>query len=350
MIRDAIGKVVGGNDLTETEAAQVMQEIMDGEATPAQIASLITALRIKGETVHEVTGFARTMREKCVKIPTKRQADVVDTCGTGGDKLNTFNISTAAAFVVAGAGVPVAKHGNRAMSSKCGSADVLEALGVGLALTPEQVGKCIDEVGIGFMFAPACHPSMKHAVGPRKEIGIRTVFNILGPLTNPAGARRQVIGVFDPHLTELMAGVLGELGSERAIVAHGFDGIDEISTIGKTKLTELVDGRLHTYEVSPGDFGISAASAEDLMQGDGPAESARMLEDVINDAAGSRRDIVCLNAGAALMVAGRAASFEEGIALADETIASGKAADALEGLVKLSRALAEVEDPAGGGS
>jgi len=350
MIRDAIGKAVAGNHLTEPEAAQVMQEIMDGEATPAQIASLITALRIKGETVHEVTGFARTMREKCVKIPTKRQAELVDTCGTGGDKLNTFNISTAAALVVAGAGVPVAKHGNRAMSSKCGSADVLEALGVNLALTPEQVGKCIDDVCIGFMFAPACHPSMKHAVGPRKEIGIRTVFNILGPLTNPAGARRQLIGVSEPHLTKLMAGVLRELGTECAVVVHGLDGIDEFSSIGKTRVTELREGKLETHEMSPSNFGLAAAKPDDLAQGGDPAESARILQEVLQGAPGRRQEIVCLNAGAALKAAGRVDSFEEGIALAAETIAGGKAAAALDGLKKLSRELAEAGGPAGGGS
>ena len=350
MIREAIGKVVGGSDLTEAEAAQVMGEIMDGEATPAQIASLITAMHMKGETVDEVTGFARTMREKSVKIPTKRQADLVDTCGTGGDRLNTFNISTAAAFVVAGAGVPVAKHGNRAMSSKCGSADVLEALGVNIALTPEQVGRCIDEVGIGFMFAPAHHPSMKHAVGPRKEIGIRTVFNILGPLTNPAGARCQLIGVCEPHLTELMAGVLKELGSERAMVAHGVDGIDELSTLGKTKITELQDGKLETFEISPQDVGLQAACKEDLSQGEDPMDSARILEEVLKGSPGPARDIVVLNAGGALKAAGEAGSFQEGIALAIDSIDGGKALAALEGLRKLSRELAEAGGPAGGGS
>jgi len=340
MIREAINKIVLGEHLGADEAAEVMTEIMEGEATPAQIASLITALRIKGETVHEVSGFARTMREKSVRIPTRRRAEVMDTCGTGGDRSNSFNISTTAAFVVAGAGVPVAKHGNRAMSSKCGSADVLEALGVDITLGPAQVGKCIDKAGIGFLFAPACHPSMKHAVVPRKEIGIRTVFNIIGPLTNPAGARRQLIGVFDEHLTELMAGVLLELGSESAIVAHGYDGIDELSTLGPTRITELSDGKLETYDISPSEFGLPTADREQLAQGADPAESARIAEGVLTDDDGPKRDIVCLNAGAALKVAGKTSSLKDGIALARETIENGKALGALNGLRKLSRELA----------
>lgn len=341
MIREAIYKIVLGEHLTGDEAAEVMTEIMDGEATPAQVASLITALRIKGEIVGEVSGFARTMREKSVRIPTRRPAEVVDTCGTGGDRSNSFNISTTAAFVVAGAGVPVAKHGNRAMSSKCGSADVLEALGVEITLGPEQVGKCIDKAGIGFLFAPQCHPSMKHAVVPRKEIGIRTVFNILGPLTNPAGARRQLIGVFDEHLTELMAGVLRELGSESAIVAHGYDGIDELSTLGPTKITELSDGKLETYDISPAEFGLPTADRALLAQGADPAESARIAEAVLTDDDGPKRDIVCLNAGAALKVAGKVLSLRDGIALARESIESGKALSALNGLRRLSKELAQ---------
>lgn len=341
MIRDTIRKVVEKEDLSESEAADVMREIMDGEATPSQISALVTALRMKGETVDEVTGFARIMREKSIKIPTKRKTTaLIDTCGTGGDRMNTFNISTASAFVVAGAGVGVAKHGNRAMSSKCGSADVLEALGVNIGLNPEQVGRCIDEIGIGFMFAPAHHPSMKHAVVPRKEIGIRTVFNILGPLTNPAGAKRQLIGVFEPHLTELIAGALLKLGSEKAIVAHGLDGIDEISTIGKTKVTELADGKLRTYEMTAADVGLPTASPEDLGQGEDPSASARILEGILNGKTGPGRDIVLLNAGAALNVAGKVGSIREGIALAEASIDGGKAAEALAGLRKLSQELA----------
>jgi len=342
MIRDAIRKVAEREDLTEAEAVAVMTEIMDGEATPAQIAGLITALRMKGETVDEVTGFARVMREKSIKIPTSREPTaLIDTCGTGGDHLGTFNVSTTAAFVVAGASVPVAKHGNRAMSSKCGSADVLEALGVAITLSPESVGRCVDEVGIGFMFAPAHHPSMKHAVVPRKEIGIRTVFNILGPLTNPAGAKRQIIGVSEAHLVELLAGALLRLGSEHAIVAHGLDGIDELSTVGRTKIAELRDGKLDTYEISPEDVGLKKAAVADLAQGEDPAESARITEEVLSGKPGPRRDIVVLNAGAALKVAGKAASLVEGIALACDSIDSGAAAKALDGLRKLSRRLAE---------
>lgn len=341
MIRDAIRKVVGREDLTEAEAVAAMTEIMDGEATPSQIAGFITALRMKGETVDEVTGFARVMREKSIKIPTSRKATaIIDTCGTGGDNLGTFNVSTTAAFVVAGAGVPVAKHGNRAMSSKCGSADVLEALGVAITLSPENVGRCVDEVGIGFMFAPAHHPSMKHAVVPRKEIGIRTVFNVLGPLTNPAGAKRQLIGVSEPGLVELLAGALLRLGSEHAIVAHGLDGIDELSTVGRTKIAELRDGKLDTYEISPADVGLKKAAVADLAQGLDPAASAGIAREVLSGKTGPRRDIVVLNAGAALKVAGKVSSLEEGIALAGKAIDDGSAAKALDGLCKLSSSLA----------
>lgn len=344
MIKDAIKKIVEGCDLTEAEAVAAMQEIMDGDATPSQVASFITAMRMKGETVDEVTGFARVMREKSVKIPTKRDPSaIIDTCGTGGDHRNTFNISTAAAFVVAGAGIAVAKHGNRAMTSKCGSADVLEALGIAIGLSAESVGRCLDEVGIGFMFAPAHHPSMKYAIGPRKEIGIRTVFNILGPLTNPAGAKRQLIGVCEPHLTELMAGVLQRLGSEQAIVAHGLDGIDELSTLGRTKITELQDGKLKTYEISPEEADLTTADERSLAGGEDAADSARILEEVLGGKPGPRRDIVLLNAGAALKVAGKASTIQEGIVLAAASIDSGKAAAALDGLKKLSRKLMSME-------
>ncbi len=341
MIREAIKKVVEGQNLTETEAVGAMQEIMDGDATPSMIACFITALRMKGETVDEVTGFARVMREKSIQIPTKRSPnELIDTCGTGGDHANTFNISTAAAFIVAGAGVGVAKHGNRAMSSKCGSADVLEALGVAITLSAQQVGRCIDEVGIGFMFAPSHHPSMKHALVPRKEIGIRTIFNIIGPLTNPAGARHQLLGVCEPHLTELMAGVLLSLGSDRALVAHGLYGIDELSTLGATRITEIKGGALQTYELMPGDVGLDIASPDDLESGADPADNAAILEDVLRGVIGPRRDIVVLNAGAALMVAGKADSLIDGIALAASTIESGTALDALNALRKLSQELA----------
>lgn len=342
MIRDALRQVVEGGNLSEQEAVDVMQEIMDGDATPSQIAAFIIAMRMKGETVDEVAGFAKVMRDKSIKIPTERDPmSLVDTCGTGGDKSGTFNISTTTAFVVAGAGVAVAKHGNRAMSSKCGSADVLEALGVEIGLSPKNVGRCIDDIGIGFLFAPAHHPSMKHAVVPRKEIGVRTVFNILGPLTNPAGAKRQVIGVFEPHLTELMAGALQRLGSSRVIVAHGLTGIDELSTLGPTKITELVDGQLSTYEIVPEDYGLKTVSVDTLTQGADPAESAQILESILAGEAGSRREIVLLNAAAVFKVAGVVDSLGDGIAIAAESIDSGKALDTLNRLRTLSHTLAE---------
>lgn len=331
MIRDAIRKVVEGEHLTQVEAAAAMTEIMDGEATPAQISCLITALRMKGETVDEITGFARVMREKSLKVVTSR-VPLVDTCGTGGDRLNTFNISTTAAFVVAGAGVAVAKHGNRAASSKCGSADVLETLGVKLALSAEMVGKCIDECGIGFLFAPSLHPAMKHAVGPRKEIGIRTVFNILGPMTNPAGAKYQVIGVFAQHLCKLMAGTLANLGSERAMVVHGMDGLDEISTIGETVLSESRAGIVENSTLTPTDFGCSVAQASELSGGESPEENAAALQAVLSGETGPRRDIVLANAAAALVVTGRAHGLTEGIAVGAESIDSGSAANALRQL------------------
>lgn len=341
MIKDAIRKAAGRENLTEAEAIEAMRKIMDGEATPAQIAAFIIALKMKGETPDEVTGFAAVMREKSVKIPTRKSPeDLLDTCGTGGDACNTFNISTTAAFVAAGAGASVAKHGNRAMSSKCGSADVLEALGIAINLSPEQVGRCIDEVGMGFMFAPAHHPSMKHAVGPRREIGIRTVFNILGPLTNPAGAKRQLIGVCEPHLTELMCGALRKLGSDRAMVVHGLDGLDELSTVGRSVITELMDGDMRTYEITPEDVGLKRADTADLLGGCDPAENARATEDVLSGKKGPARDIVVLNAGAAVFVSGKAGSLADGMSMAAESIDSGKAAAALENLKKLSQQLA----------
>lgn len=342
MIKDVLRKVVEGNHLSESEAVAVMEQIMDGEATPAQIASFVTALRMKGETVDEVTGFARVMRAKSVKIPVTRDPmTLIDTCGTGGDRSGTFNISTTAAFVVAGAGLAVAKHGNRAMSSKCGSADVLEALGVNIMLSPEAVARCVDEIGIGFMFAPAHHPSMKHAVVPRKEIGIRTVFNILGPLTNPAGAGRQLIGVCEPYLTELMASVLARLGTARAIVAHGLDGIDELSTLGKTKVTELQQGKIVTYEISPEEVGLQSAKPDDLRQGNSPKENAKILEEILRGKKGPKRDIVLLNAGAALTIGGQASSIQEGMTLAAESIDNGSAEATLRKLIELSNKLGE---------
>lgn len=330
MIREAIKMAVEGKNLTEQEAVAAMTEIMDGEATPAQVASFITAMRMKGETVEEITGFVKVMRAKSVKV-TPKSKDLLDTCGTGGDKLSTFNISTTAAFVAAGAGVKIAKHGNRAASSTCGSADVLEALGARLDLDAAQVAQCIDSAGIGFMFAPAMHPAMKHAVGPRKEIGIRTVFNILGPMTNPAGAKRQVIGVFSPDLTETMAMVLSSLGTERAMVFHGMDGLDELSTVGPTRVSELKDGEVSTYTLTPEEVGLRTARAEDLAVGDGGAlDNVTALMHVLDGATGPKRDIVLLNAAAALVVAGRAEDLKDGMNTAAQAIDSGTAMRVLD--------------------
>ena len=340
MIRDAIKKAVEGLNLTEAEAVATMTEIMDGEATPAQVASFITAMRMKGETVEEITGFVRVMREKSVKVRPKCK-QLLDTCGTGGDKLNTFNISTTATFVIVGAGVTVAKHGNRAASSTCGSADVLEALGANLSLSTEQIAVCIDTAGMGFMFAPAMHPAMKHAVGPRKEIGIRTVFNILGPMTNPAGAKRQVIGVFSPDLTETMARALGSLGAERAMVFHGMAGLDEMSTLGETRVSELKDGEVRTYSLLPEDAGLTAASAKELAVGDGGvADNVRALLSALQGEKGPKRDIVLLNAAAALVVAEKAEDLRHGIALAGKSIDSGAALSALDRFKSVTQSFA----------
>lgn len=341
MIRDAIKKAVEREDLTEAESIDAMTEIMDGEATPAQVASFITAMRMKGETVEEITGFVKVMREKSVKVRPKSQK-LLDTCGTGGDKLNTFNISTTATFVTAGAGVAIAKHGNRAASSSCGSADVLEALGVSIALGAEQVANCIDTAGIGFMFAPAMHPAMKNAGGPRKEIGVRTVFNILGPMTNPAGAKRQVIGVFSPDLTEKMARVLQALGTERAMVFHGMAGLDEMSTLGETRVSELKDGEVRTYTITPADAGLETAQPEHLAAGEGSiADNVAALLKILDGEKGPRRDIVLLNAAAALVVAEIAADLVEGVALAAKSIDSGAALEALERFKSTSEELGQ---------
>jgi len=340
MIRDALKKVVEGADLTEQEAIATMTEVMEGEATPAQVASFVTALRMKGETVEEITGFVKVMRDKAVKVR-PMSTDLLDTCGTGGDRLNTFNISTTATFAIVGAGVTVAKHGNRAASSSCGSADVLEALGVSLSLDAERVAMCIDRAGMGFMFAPVMHPAMKYAIGPRKEIGIRTVFNLLGPMTNPAGASRQVIGVFSPDVTELMANVLNTLGTERAMVFHGMAGLDELSTLGETKISELRNGEVRTYMLHPSDVGMSVTTPDRLTAGDGGVvDNVQALLSVLDGEQGPRRDIVLLNAAAALVVAGKAEDLRQGIALAAQTIDSGAAMNALETLKSTTQELA----------
>ena len=330
MIRETIQKVVDGHDLTERETVDTMNEIMSGEATPAQVASFITALRIKGETIEEITGAARVMREKSTKIHTKHLF-VVDTCGTGGDGSHSFNISTTAAFVVAGAEIPVAKHGNRAASSQSGSADVLKVLGVNIEIGPEQVGACIDDVGIGFLFAVTLHGAMKYAIGPRREIGIRTIFNVLGPLTNPAGAQAQVLGVYAPTLTKSLANVLKNLGSQRALVVHGGDGLDEITTTTTTQVSELSDGAVNTYTLDPTELGIPTAQPGDL-KGGTPEENAEMTLSVLSGEKGPKRDIVLLNAAAAIVAGGKAADIAAGLAVAEESIDSGQALERLEGL------------------
>jgi anthranilate phosphoribosyltransferase len=338
MIRQNIQCLVDGGSLSAAESRVAMQEIMTGQATNAQIAAFLTALRMKGETVEELVSFAQVMREHCVRICPKVDSRLVDTCGTGGDQLKTFNISTAAAFVVAGAGIPIAKHGNRCVTSKSGSADVLEQLGVNLNVPPEAVKDAIEQVGVGFLFAPAFHPAMKYAVAPRKEVGIRTIFNALGPLTNPACASAQLLGVYDARLAEPLAEALGKLGCEEAMVVHGLDGLDEISTVGKTKIAHLKGGKVQTAELSPQDFGVKQAEHADL-QGGTPEQNARLLVGIFNgavDKGDPRRDIVVVNAAAGIMVGGKADNFSEGIALAEEALDSGAAFSKLRLLVKAS--------------
>jgi anthranilate phosphoribosyltransferase len=330
-----------GKDLDETLMIEVMNEIMTGETTPAQIGAFITALRIKGETIEEISGAAKVMREKSTKISTDVAVSegevLMDTCGTGGDSSGTFNVSTTTAFVAAGAGVPVAKHGNRSVSSLCGSADVLEALGVNLELAPEQVGVCVKEVGIGFLFAPMLHGAMKYAIGPRREIGIRTIFNVLGPLTNPAGANVQLLGVYSPDLCEKLAQVLGRLGSKRAMVVCGAGNVDELTVTGDTEVAELVDGKVRNYVVRPEDVGMQRSRLADLKGGDTAEESAEQLRGLLQGAIGPRRDMLLLNSGAALYVAGKAPGMKTGVELATEVIDSGAALAKLEALISFSK-------------
>jgi anthranilate phosphoribosyltransferase len=330
-IKQAIAHLVEGQDLTESAAEAVMEQIMTGQATSAQIGGFLIALRLKGETVAEVTGFARAMRRNATPIRSRRPL-LVDTCGTGGDGHGTFNISTLAAFVVAGAGLAVSKHGNRSVSSKCGSADVLQALGVCLELSPEKVAACIDELGIGFLYAPRLHPAMKYAIGPRREMGVRTVFNILGPLTNPAGAQVQVLGVYDGALTETMACVLDSLGSQAAFVVHGADGLDELSTTGPNRVTRLRDGRVRTFFLDPLDLGLPRATLADLQGGDAP-ENAAIAHAVLNGKPGPQRDVVLLNAAAGLVAGGLAADLPAALSLAAQSIDSGAARAKLDALV-----------------
>jgi len=335
MIKEAISRIVSGSSLSSAEAREVMKEIMQGQATPAQIAAFLTALRMKGETVDEIAGFAQAMRESAIAVKPKRN-QLVDTCGTGGDGTGTFNISTTVAFVAAGAGLAVAKHGNRSVSSKCGSADLLQALGVNLELSAEQVAQCIDEVGIGFLFAPRFHPAMKHALGPRQEIGVRTVFNILGPLSNPAQAKRQLLGVYHSDLTKTMAEVLNALGSDESYVVHGADGLDELSTTGKNKVSHLRNSRIVTYYLDPQELGLPRASVGDLSGGT-VEDNVRITKVILKGEPGPKRDVVLLNAAAVLIVGGKASSFSEGLKLAAESIDSGNALRKLEQLIEFSR-------------
>jgi anthranilate phosphoribosyltransferase len=349
IIADAIRSLVERRDLSRIEAAAAMDAIMSGAATHAQIAAFLTALRMKGETVEELIGFAQVMRQKVIRVRTRGgevagltgtdREMLIDTCGTGGDASGTFNVSTATAFVVAGAGLKVAKHGNRSSSTLCGSADVVETLGVSLELTPPQVGRCIDEVGIGFMYAPLLHTAMKHVIPARREIGIRTVFNLLGPLTNPAGANAQLIGVASASLTEPLARVLAELGTVRAFVVHGADGLDEISNTGESLISEVHEGVVRNSRVRPEDFGLGRASIRDLQGGD-RGENAQIIRLVLGGEPGPRRDIVLMNASAALVAGGKARDLKEGVALASQSIDSGAAAAKLEALVKRSQSLA----------
>jgi len=335
-IQEAIRKTVGRENLTEAEAHAAMGQVMDGQATPAQIAALITALRMKGETVEEIAGFARAMRERARRITPSAEV-LIDVVGTGGDRLSTFNISTTSAFVVAAAGGYVAKHGNRAVSRLSGAADVLEALGVAVQVPPEVVRRAIEDIGIGFMFAPIYHTAMKHAATPRKEIAIRTVFNILGPLTNPADAGYLVVGTYDPALTEIMALVLGEMGARQALVVHGLDGIDEVSTIGPTQVSELREGQVRTYTITPEEMGLPRATPAEI-SGGRPEENAAIATAVLRGEDGPRADIVLANAAAALLAAGIAESWTDGVALARRAIASGAAYEKLEALRAHTRA------------
>jgi anthranilate phosphoribosyltransferase len=330
-----IARVASGTSLTRQEAATAFDRMMSGEATPSQMGGLLMALRVRGETVDEITGAVTTMRAKMLGV--KAPPDAVDVVGTGGDASGSFNISTCAAFIVAGAGVPVAKHGNRALSSKSGSADVLHALGVNIELTPEQVGRCISEAGIGFMFAPAHHPAMKNVGPTRVELGTRTIFNLLGPLSNPAGVKRQMVGTFSKRWVEPMAQVLKNLGAEAIWVVHGSDGLDEITTAGPTSVAALENGQIRTFEVTPEDAGLARSQPGALKGGDGDA-NARTLLDVLKGKKSAYRDVSLINAGAALIVAGKAKTLKDGVALAAKSVDSGEAEGRLQRLIKVSNA------------
>jgi anthranilate phosphoribosyltransferase len=330
-IQRAIDKVISGMHLEQEEARKVMAEIMEGSATPAQIGGFLTALRMKGETVEEVTGLAQIMRKLAQPVPVEG-FELLDTCGTGGDGAGTINISTAAAIIAAAGGIHVAKHGNRAATSKSGSADVLEALGVNITLGGQQAAECLKRVGICFMFAQTYHQSMKHVAGPRRELGIRTVFNMLGPLANPAGAERQLLGVFDPSKTEIMAGVLQALGSKRAMVVASHDGLDEISISAPTKVTELKNGKIETVEITPDDLGLRAHSITEIAGGDAQT-NAEIIRRIYNGERGAYRDVVLANAGACFYVSEKCSTLQQGIKIAADLIDSGKAMNKLQELI-----------------
>jgi len=339
LIKGCIAKLVEGIDLSYEESAKAMQEIMSGGATNAQIGAFLTALRMKGETADEITAFTAVMKQHCHRIHPKVKGRLVDTCGTGGDRIKTFNISTTAAFVAAGAGVSVAKHGNRSVTSKCGSADVLERLGLNVNMSPEEVENAIEQVGVGFMFAPAFHPAMKYAIGPRCEVGIRTVFNVLGPLTNPADVNAQLLGVYDKKLTEPLAHALRNLGCEEALVVHGLDGLDEISTVGSTVVSWLKERKVTTKVMSPEDFGAKKTGLKEI-QGTDPEESAKITFKILQGSYGAenpKREIVVVNAAAAIVAAGKAEEFKYAMEAAQESIESGAAYGKLRDLIKISR-------------
>jgi len=339
MLQPYIAQLVKRQHLTDTQAEEAMRGIMSGEATPAQIGAYLIALRMKGETPEEILGSARAMRAFATPVPLRTQAPLVDTAGTGGDGRHTFNISTAAAFVVAGAGRRVAKHGNRAASSQCGSADVLAALGVNLDLSPEQVARCIEEIGIGFLFAPRFHPAMKHAIGPRREIGQRTIFNLLGPITNPAGATHQLIGVAEEDLTQTLAEVLGALGGNAAFVVHGFGGLDELTTAGPNRVSHLHHGQVETYTLDARAFGLRPATLDDL-RGGSPEDNARIIRAILSGKDRSpRRDVVLFNAAAALAV--ESGDFATALREAEESLKSGAALQRLEALIAFSNGVVQ---------
>ncbi|MDD5645492.1 MAG: anthranilate phosphoribosyltransferase [bacterium] len=332
-ITEAISKITQRRDLSVEESFDVMSQIMRGNALPSQIAGYLIALKMKGESIDEITGSAMAMRKEAKKIKVK--GDLIDTCGTGGDEANTFNISTGTAFVVAGAGIKVAKHGNKAVSSKCGSADVLLQTGVNINIEEEKAAKCIEEIGIGFLFAPSFHPAMRFAIGPRKELKTRTIFNILGPMTNPASAEYQLVGVFDRQYTRILAEVLKKLGARRAMVVHGMDGIDEITTTAKTFVSELKDGEVKDYEITPETFGFKKVSVSDIRGGDAEYNKDILLS-VLKGEKSAFRDIILLNAGVAVMCAGKEESMEESLSAAAESIDSGRAYGKLKALIEFT--------------